>query len=229
MKRFPLAWIVLAALVVSVPAFAGTAQFGIGVFGGYNTYSMNDVNNDISSTNDTYGSSIDEMNGGVGFGGGLRIRTSPALSFGLDYERLNSSTSASGTNGATTFDADFELPANAFVASATYLFPSASKAHFGVTGGVGYYKANGSVDLTVDDGSGPVTLTGDATGNGIGFHGGGALDFSLSPVAHFEAMAGYRVAKTGNLEVNGTEIQDYAAEYSGFMSRAGFSFFFGSH
>ena len=26
MKRFPLAWIVLAALVVSVPAFAGTAQ-----------------------------------------------------------------------------------------------------------------------------------------------------------------------------------------------------------
>jgi hypothetical protein len=51
----------------------------------------------------------------------------------------------------------------------------------------------------------------------------------LSPVAHFEAMAGYRVAKTGNLEVDGTEIQDYAAEYSGFMSRAGFSFFFGSH
>jgi hypothetical protein len=228
LKRFPLAWIVLAALVAAVPAFAGTAQFGIGVFGGYNTYSMNDVNDGITQTNDTYGSSIDQMSGGVGFGGGLRIKTSPLLTFGLDYERLNSSISTSGTNGGTTYDADFKLPANAFVASATYLFPSASKAHFGVTGGVGYYKADGSVDYTVDNGT-PVTLSGDATGSGIGFHGGGALNYALSPVAHFEAMAGYRVAKTGNLEVNGTEVQDYAAEWSGFMSRVGFSFFFGSH
>ena len=52
MKRFPLAWIVAAAVLAAVPAFAGTAQFGIGVFGGYNTYSMNDVNDDINSTND---------------------------------------------------------------------------------------------------------------------------------------------------------------------------------
>ena len=229
MKRFPLAWIVVAAIVAAVPAFAGTAQFGIGVFGGYNTYSMNDVNDDINSTNDAYGTAIDEMSGGVGFGGGLRIRTSPALSFSLDYERLNSSTETSGTDGTTSYDVNFDLPANALVASATYFFPSASKTRFGVTGGIGYYKADGNLELTVDDGVTPITVAGDASASGVGFHGGGSLDVSLSPVAHFEAMAGYRVAKTGNLEVDGTEIPDYAAEYSGFMSRAGFSFFFGSH
>ncbi|HEU4941528.1 MAG TPA: outer membrane beta-barrel protein [Candidatus Eisenbacteria bacterium] len=229
MKRTSLALVAVAGLLVAAPTFAGTAQFGIGGFAGYNTYSMNDVNDDISSTNDFFGTSIDEMNGGIGFGGGLRVRTSPSLSFSLDYERLNSSTSASGTDGTTTFNVDLDLPANAFVAGVTYLFPSASKARFGVTGGIGYYSADGKLELTADDGVNSVTLVGDASGNGVGFHAGGAVDVAMSSVAHFEAMAGYRVAKTGNLEVDGTEIPDYAAEWSGFMSRAGFSFFFGSH
>ena len=224
MKRFPLAWIVLAALVVAVPSFAGTAQFGIGGFAGYNTYSMNDVNDLFSGT------PIDEISGGLGFGGGLRVRTSPSLQLSLDYERLNGNTSASGVDNGVTYDVDFDMPANAIVAGATYFFPSTSKAKFGVTGGVGYYMADGSGTISLDDGVNQVVLTGDVTGNGVGFHGGGALDVALSPVAHFEAMAGYRVAKTGDLEdSDGTTIPDFAAEWSGFMSRAGFSFFFGSH
>ncbi|HKO22206.1 MAG TPA: outer membrane beta-barrel protein [Candidatus Eisenbacteria bacterium] len=224
MKRFPLAWIVLAALLVAAPALAGTAQFGIGGFAGYNTYSMNDVNDLFSGTQ------IDEISGGLGFGGGLRVRTSPSLLLSLDYERLSGNTSAAGVDNGITYDVDLDMPANAVVAGATYFFPSASKAHFGVTGGIGYYKAAGSGTVSLDDGVNNVTFTGDLTGNGIGFHGGGALDYSLSPVAHFEAMAGYRVAKTGDLEdSDGTSIPNFSAEWSGFMSRAGFSFFFGSH
>jgi hypothetical protein len=224
LKRFPLAWIVAAALVAAVPAFAGTAQFGIGGFAGYNSYSMNDVNDIFSGT------PIDDISSGMGFGGGLRVRTSPSLLLSLDYERLSGSTSASGVSNGVTYDVDFDMPANAIVAGATYFFPSASKARFGVTGGVGYYMADGGGTISLDDGVNNFTATGDVTGNGVGFHGGGALDVALSPVAHFEAMAGYRVAKTGDLEdSDGTTIPDFSAEWSGFMSRAGFSFFFGSH
>ncbi len=231
MKRSPIALLALAALfaAAAAPASAGSADFGIGLFGGYNSYSMNDVNDDINSTNDFYGTTIDEISGGVGFGGGLRIRTGPSMILAVDYERLTGSTSGSGTSGAVTYDADLDLPANAIVAGVTYLFPSASKARFGLSGGIGYYSADGQVQLTADDGVNSITLVGDASGSGIGFHAAGAVDVSLSPVAHLEGMAGYRVAKTGNLEVDGTEIPDYSAEWSGFMSRVGFSFFFGNH
>ena len=224
MKRTSLALLAVAGLLVAAPTFAGTAQFGIGGFAGYNTYSMNDVNDLFSGT------PIDDISNGIGFGGGLRVRTSPSLLLSLDYERLNGNTSASGVDNGVTYDVDFDMPANAIVAGATYFFPSASKAHFGVTGGIGYYMADGSGTISLDDGVNNLTVSGDITGNGVGFHGGGALDVSLSPVAHFEAMAGYRVAKTGDLEdSDGTTIPNFAAEWSGFMSRAGFSFFFGSH
>jgi outer membrane protein with beta-barrel domain len=224
MKRSPLALLALAVLFAAAPASAGSADFGIGLFGGYNTYAMNDVNDMFTGT------PVDDISSGIGFGGGLRVRTSPSLLLSLDYERLTGSTSSSGVSGGITYDVDFDMPANAIVAGATYYFPSAAKTRFGVTGGIGYYMASGSGTITLDDGVNNVTLTGDATGNGVGFHGGGALDVSLSPVAHFEAMAGYRVAKTGDLEdSDGTTIPDFKAEWSGFMSRAGFSFFFGNH
>jgi len=62
---------------------------------------------------------------------------------------------------------DFNMPANAIVAGATYFFPSASKAHFGVTGGVGYYMADGSGTISLDDGVTNLTVSGDVTGNGV--------------------------------------------------------------
>jgi len=147
------------------------------------------------------------------------------LVLSLDYERLNSSSSASGDIGGVGYNLDFDLPANAFVAGATYYFPSASSTRFGITGGIGYYSASGTLEAS----SGGLTERQDVSGNGVGFHGGGALDMTLSSSAHLEAMAGYRIAKTGDLEFDGVTSPGEAAEYSGFMSRAGFSFFFGSH
>jgi len=218
-----------ALLLAAVPAGAEPPQFGIGLFGGYNFYSMNDVNDDIDNTNAVFGTSIDKLKSGIGFGGGLRVRTSPSLLLSLDYERLTGSTTGSGTDGALVYNANLDLPANAIVAGVSYYFPSASKTRFGLSGGIGYYMADGSLKLTASDGVNSVTLTGDASGNGIGFHGAGALEMSLSPTVHLDAMVGYRVAKTGDLEVDGSTLSNYSAEWSGLMSRAGFSLYFGSH
>lgn len=223
-----LAVLAAAILLVPIPGRAESARFGVGFFGGYNFYSMNDVNDDINNTNTTFGTSINNLKSGVGFGGGLRVRTSPSLVVSLDYERLTASTTGSGANGGIAYNADFDLPANAFVAGASYYFPSASKIRFGLSGGIGYYAADGTLKLHASDGINSVTLTGDASGNGVGFHGAGAFNMSLSPIVELDGMLGYRVAKTGDLEVDGTKISNYSAEWSGVMSRIGLSFYFGS-
>ena len=218
-----------ALLLAAIPTAAEPVQFGIGLFGGYNFYSMDDVNEDIDNTNALLGTSIDKLKSGVGFGGGLRVRTSPSLLLSLDYERLTGSTTGSGTVGAVSYDANLDLPADAIVAGVSYFFPSASKLRFGLAGGLGYYMADGTLDLTANDGVDSVTLTGDASGNGVGFHGAGSLDLSLSSALHLEAVLGYRIAKTGDLEVDGSTTPNYSAEWSGLMSRVGLSFYFGSH
>lgn len=218
-----------ALLLVAIPVSAEPAQLGIGLFGGYNFYSMSDVNADIDNTNALFGSSIDKLKSGTGFGGGLRVRTGPSLILSLDYERLAASTTGSGANGPVAFNADLDLPANAIVAGVSYYFPSESKTRFGLSGGIGYYMADGRLEINANNGPSSVTLTGDASGNGVGLHGAGVLEMSLSPTVHLDAMLGYRIAKTGDLEVDGSKLSNYSAEWSGLMSRAGLSFYFGSH
>lgn len=216
-----------------VPAEAAN-QFGVSVFGGFQTYSMEDVNDDIQAANAFLGTNFDEVSDGAGYGAGLRMRTSGPVTFSLDYMRLTGSTSDSGDDGIIAYDIDYDLPANAIVLGATYLFPSESRARFGLSGGIGYYMADASLHAMVSDGSTTEVLDAEGSGNGVGFHGAGTVDVLLSPVVHLEASLGYRVAKSGDLEVDypdgtGETWQDYQVDWSGLMSKVGFSFYFGSN
>ena len=208
-------------LLLAVPAGAAEAKFGIGIFGGYNAFAME--LNDLSSVTPIF-----DISGGVGFGGGVRIRTSRSLLLSLDFERLTASMSSSGATGGVSYKADLDMPANAIVGGATYYFLHSSRARFGLTGGLGYYKADGRGTIDLDDGVNTFTRSGDVTGGGVGLHAGGALDVSMSPVAQFEAMIGYRMAKASDLEDRERTTIHGSADWSGFMSRAGFSLFFGS-
>ena len=203
-------------------------QFGVAGFAGYNSYGMEDANELIDEVNDALlgsGYSMDEISSGIGFGGGLRIRPSSKVMIALDYERLNADSELS------IFDFSFKLdvPANAFMGTAVYLFPSTSRAHFGIGAGLGYYTASGSLGADSSGVGGEI----DVEGSGVGFHGLGALDFAISPVVHLEGMAGYRMAETSDLEVAGetafnAEGEEATLDWSGFMSRVGLTFYFGS-
>ena len=211
----------------SPPARAET-QFGVSVFGGYDSYSMDDANELIDAVNDALAGSgyeMDEISSGFAYGGGIRIRPSGPLRFALDYERLNASSELS------IFDFNFKLdvPANAFTGTAIYVFPSTSKAQFGIGAGVGYYKCSGSLGA---DSSG-VGIETDVEGSGVGFHGAGALDVAMSPTVHLEGMAGYRFAHTSDVEVGGetafnSDGEEATIDWSGFMSRVGLTFYFGA-
>jgi hypothetical protein len=217
------------------PAAEGAAKLGISVFGGYESYSMSDVNDAIEDGNTLLGTSVDEVSSGIAFGAGVKMRTAGPVVLSFDYQRLNASASGSGDDGTFGYDVEYNLPANALVLGATYLFPSASKTRFGINGGIGYYMADGSLDATVTELSSGISASDETqiSGNGVGFHGAGTMDLMLSPVVHLDATLGYRIAKSGDVEFeysDGTTetFADEEIDWSGFMSQVGFTFYFGS-
>jgi hypothetical protein len=219
----------LAVLFLSSPALASTSM-GLALFAGYNEYAMSDVNQEIVLPINQYlfgtGYTIEEITGGWGVGAGLRVRPAERLLIALDYERLTAGSDL--TIFAQRLDLD--TSANSFAATLTYYFPSSSRARFGLGAGAGYYISAGSVGI---DTSG-VKSTTDLHGNGVGFHGVLALDAGISPNVHFEGIAGYRYAKTTDVEIEGETLYTGSGEkarldWSGVMSRVGLTFYFGSH
>src|SRR5262249_50226961 len=123
---------------------------------------------------------------------------------------------------------DVDTPANAVTLTTTYLFPSSGKGRFGIGVGVGYYKSAGSVAV---DTSG-VATTSDLGGSGGGFHGLVAFHSEISPHVHFEGNAGLRYAKTTDVKIEDETVLNAdgsktTIDWSGFMSRAGLTFYFG--
>lgn len=220
----------LAAIVSPSPVSA-KAQFGIAGFGGYESYSMSDVNDElIDEINEdpalmAGGYQMDDISGGWGYGGGLRIITSEKIVIWIDYNRLAASSDLS-VMGATL---SVDTPANSYLGTVAYLFPSTSRARVGLAGGFGYYSSAGAVTFDVSGSSATVDLE----GNGFGFHGLAVLDATLSSTMHAEIGAGYRYAKTSDLTVDGVTAitssgEDATLDWSGFMSRVGLAFYFGN-
>lgn len=223
----------VASFVLLAPrgAFA-EGQFGVAFLTGYNTYAQSDLNDELVAPINVLlsgtGYKMDEVSSGIGFGGGLRYRstTSPVV-VAVDYERLTGHSKLSVPGG----EFEVKAPANAFTATVYYFFPSASRARFGVGAGGGVYSSAGSL-RTYDSGT-ATEETVDLEGTGAGFHGVGAADVTLSNVSHLEVSIGYRYAKTSDLKVAGVKAQnsdgsDSKLDWSGLVTRVGFGFYFGA-
>ena len=206
------------------------ARAGLAIHAGYNGYSMTDVNEDLigHSINEKIlggsGFALAEIHGGLGFGAGLRFLPIERLSFAFDYDRLTAKTHLS----LYTIDFNVKAPAHSLTGTALYWFPSATRVRGGIGAGGGYYWSDGEFGA---DTSG-VGLTEPMTGSGPGFHGMGVLDYTISPNVHFEGSAGIRFAKTTELKIDGVPAvkedgSEATLDWSGFMSRAGLTFYFG--
>lgn len=222
------AGVLLAGAVILPRPALSAARAGIAFFAGYNSYSMSDVNDElvyeINVSIAGTGYAMDEITGGWGFGGGLRIQPVDQFMIALDYERLTAHTDVSIF--ATSFDID--TPANSFLGTVTYYFPASSKARVGIGAGLGLYTSAGSVGAD----SAGIGFQLDLDGSGIGFHGAASLDVGISPNVHFEALAGYRYAKTSDVEVGGSKAytadgDEAQLDWSGLMSRVGLTFYIG--
>lgn len=229
--RHAVAVALLALFLAALPASAlATGKFGIGVFGSWNTYAMDDLNDEfIGPLNDslaTAGSTaeLDEVDGGIGFGGGIRYMSGEKILFAVDYEHLTAKSDV--TEDGVTFEVD--VPANAVTATLTYLLSSTSSVKFGFAGGLGYYSSAGTFELSDDT----VSLGADVEGSGIGYHVGGVLDTALSDQAHLNIFAGWRQAKTSDVEIDDEKVikadgDDATLDWSGVTIKVGLNFFFG--
>jgi len=204
--------IALAALaifaVAAAPAHAVT--FGGEVYGAYNTYAMDDWNDLIKEANQS-GASIDEINGGIAGGIGLKVWANPNVMFAVAWEPLFASTEG---NGAT-----LNLDGNAFVGTVAYMVPVGEVAKYGVGAGGGYYSLSGEIK---DSGSPSIDLK----GNVFGFHVLGLAEWTVSPGFGVTAGAGYRAAKIDETEADGVVTDPvFETDYSGFTGRVGVVFY----
>jgi hypothetical protein len=237
--KYP-AFAALALALMLTPAWAfasGNTRVGIAGFAGYQTYSMSDVNDAIDVVNADAASSgvtgsLDKISNGFGFGGGLHVWMNDDWMVSGEYTRLTASSSGDFTDTSTgaTASAEIKVPANGFTLGAAHFFQSSHKTRLGLGVGVGYYSASGTEEV-VDPSSGS-SISQDVSGHAVGFHGMGLLDSPLSPMLHLEIGAGYRYAKTNNLKEGGVEALNpdgskAKIDWSGLMTRAGLTFYFG--
>lgn len=207
---------------------ATAGQLGFAGFLGYGSYAMDDLNDAISGS--SYGGSLEEIEGGVAFGGGLRYRASPSFVLGLDYERLTGSSAASAAGGsAESDDVEVDASGSAITATAHLLLSSSSRARFGVAAGLGYYTWLGGVsgfDLAnvPDEDAGIAYFYADD--NALGFHFGATADVALARSARLEMLLGFRVAKTMALGMMDTD-SGGEIDWTGLMTRVGLAYFLG--
>ncbi len=223
----------LAVLLLPALSLAAPPRWALTGFASANSYAMSDINEHISVLNFIsswagYGT-MDEINTGPSFGGGVRATFNDQAWVELDYERLLASSEFNASFGRLKLD----VPSHGILASAGYLFPG-GRLRFGVGGGLGYYTASGSsieVSGTAFDVTGSVKA--DISATGIGAHAFGLLDAALSDPLHAELLLGYRYAPTGDVEVAAADLgsaslEGYSLDWSGVVLRAGLALHFGT-
>ena len=209
-------WVLFAVVAMLMPAAASAATIGAEVFGAYNSYAMDDVNDGIEAAN-AGGANFDELNGALTMGLGLRMWATPSWAFSAAWEPLNVETKSDVTNSKQNFDA------NSFQFTAARFFPSQTKARYGIGAGIGYYSISGEIE----DPSLTPTIQ-PVEGTGVGFHFMGLGEYQVSPGFAVTGAAGYRIADISDLKQNDTDVT-YTANYSGFMGRVGLAFYLPSH
>ena len=205
-----------------------TRHFTVSAFGSYQAYDMSDVNSAMQYALASYsGAQADknEISGGPGFGGALRVWPSDRAFVSLEFQRLLASNSGSGQYFGSTYTVDLEVPAASIGLGAGYVLMPGSAFRFGLTGGAGYYLSTGDL---VTRGPG-VNDKSRLEGGGFGVHGSGLLLVKLAGKLDVEVDAGYRYAKTTDVTSNGYRIQNSDGspakiDWSGFTARAGLTF-----
>ena len=223
--------LILVSTFTEVSYAEGSKRFGLALFGGYSTYSMSDIDDALAEPGTFFpGATVtaDDIGAGAGFGAGLRMWRSDRVMVSIDVSRLLAKTDGSAVYLGTPFDGELNVPATNVGLTVNYLFPSNTRSRWGLGAGAGYYTCTGEASAS---GSG-VTFSADVEGSGFGFHALGIGDIALSDAVNVEIGAGYRLAKTTDVQVDGGVLYNAdgsksQVDWSGFMSRLGVTFYLG--
>jgi hypothetical protein len=225
----------LAAIAIPFDAPSASASepkpFGLAVFGSYQSYAMSDVNDFIKTPGALFPGAIaiaNKIDGGAGFGAGLRAWPSERVRVALDVSRLLAKTTGSGIYLSTPYTGELKLPATSVTATLSYFFPPLGRVRPGLGAGVGYYLCTGRASVNFMG----TTSEASPDGSGFGIHGEGVLDVSVAGALHAEIGAGYRHATTTDLEMEGAVLRNAdgsktQVDWSGVWGRAGLTVYLG--
>ena len=214
----------IALLFVASLASVAHARPYFEAHAGWSSYSMTDVNSEIQAVNYIIAPfHMNEISGGILYGAGFGADLSGGASIGIAYDRLTGSTDVGDATGSIKYD----VPGNVFRATGHYAFKGqgSARAHLGAS--LGIVSEDGTVSLSA---AGSSLIHGDIKGSGALFEVFGGGDFRLGSQISAMADVGYRHAKAGGIEVDGTPVYNasgdkYSVDFSGFMLRAGLKFF----
>jgi hypothetical protein len=216
-------------------------RLGVAIFGTAGTFKMNDLNATISDltpiARDQWGApeiTLDPIEGGIGYGGGVTALFRQKYLVALDYERLTGKSEVGGQLGSSLI----EVPATAILATVGWAFHSGSGIQVGVAAGLGRYESDMTADFIVDE---EVVQKIALTGNGLGQHYTMWVDSPALGKFRIFTMFGYRRAVIDDvtLEVDFPDpvppagltfpfdAEGNELDWSGFMGRAALAYTFG--
>ena len=220
--RSSAAAVLVLSMVFPSLAHAGSVRPWFGAHGSMSTYSMSDVNRDISNFNAAIagsGLSMDEIHGGLGLGMTLGIDLPSPFSIGVGYDRLSASTDVGDASGSIKY----KFPANAFRAFGQYSFSGAGASRGHIGGALGLINEAGSVTVEI---TGQTPFEENVHGSGALFELFGGGDWWASPQFAITGSAGYRYAKINEIKVLGEVVyispgEKESIDYSGIFARVG--------
>jgi len=206
---------VLLAALSPATARAQIKRFWLAPVGGFHTYRLGDVNNEIETINAGIAPlHMDDIKSGFGYGVAAGVDLNPAVTLEIAYDRLLGSSKVGDATGSL----EYNLPANEFTARGT--FRQATEATFAVGFGVaaGLVKTAGEVTLGGAPGTG--SLSAHLSGSGPAVEGFASGDWRVSPRFAITPHIGFRYAKISETKVEGQVIHNpdgsnYNLDYSG--------------
>jgi hypothetical protein len=220
-----LVWTILVAATAPGVAMGKAKSIEFAVYGGYQRYAMGDVNDAIDTPGTFFPGAAargDRIHGGGGFGAGFRVWPSERVRVAVDVSRLLAKTTGTAVFLGTPYSAELDVPSTGVSATVAYFFPSLGRARLGLGAGAGYYNCTGRASATASG----TTLSTTLDGSGFGAHGEGVGEIRLSSLIRVEVGAGYRFARTTDVEAEGMTLLNAdgsksRVDWSGVTARAG--------
>lgn len=242
MKKILCLLVCLVLVGLLLPSLADAQiRFGFKAYGGLNMLNGGDLNTSAEGWFDfwdyfatAFGNATDgefsPAKLGLNFGGEFLVMFTPNMGLGLGAGMLSASKQSVLEWSNSMYSGEFTHTVKASAIpirlSFYYMIPAGANMKIFFTAGAGYYlaKANYSMVLS-SSGSSPTTMESDASGGGIGFHGGLGLEYAFSPMFGIVAELMGRFASIGGLEGeqrNGTTVDGTLYYWEGTLGTQSF-------
>lgn len=219
--------LLLLTMATGASAATGTGPW-VSAGLGYNGLAMDDINSaDVRWYEESpEGFNLPDINSDFALSFGLGYDMSPVVGYGFYWEHQYAG--AKGTD--VDVDGHLNLGADLFIGRVTARFIRKESFLLGVAGGIGFVSTSGKIDASRSG-----TNYGEQKITGSTFSLDGALigEVVLGEKTLLDISVGYRYAKVDEFKVAGAPAYDadgdrMSIDYSGFMTRVGVKFRFGS-